>query len=280
MVELCYGQVFHKAPTITAIPGDIQAAIVAFNDVAGAVWVQPNGVVVRVDFGVGCGNSPCFTSIGAFGNERPKGVKGLVVEGIHKEVRIVEGAVADVLVFADFEPLESTIVGAVQAILGLVFNERVDFFGVTRSNGNAHSAQFAFWKSIFGGPLGPGFASVQGHVHTAAFAAGFEDPGPTAVFPHGADQLIGINRIHDKVSRTGSLVVVEHFGPGLAAVGGFVHAAVWAIAPRHADGRHVDGVRISGVNDNAVDVLGLFQANQLEGFSAVYRFEKAAAAGL
>ena len=53
-----------------------------------------------------------------------------------------------------------------------------------------------------------------------------------------------------------------------------------AVAPGHANGRHVDGVGISGVNDNAVDVLGLFQANQLEGFSAVHRFEEAAAAGL
>ena len=208
VVELSYGQIFHKAPAITAIPGDVQSAIVAFNDVAGAAWVEPNGVVVRVHLGVGGGDGPGFTAVRAFGHERPKGVQRLIVEGIHKEVRIVEGAVANVLVFADFEPLESAIVGAVQAVLGFVFDERVDFLGVAGGDGDAHSAQVALGQAILAGALGPRFAAVQSHVHAAAFAATFENPRPASVLPHGTDQLVGVDGVHDQVGRAGALVVV------------------------------------------------------------------------
>ena len=54
--------------------------------------------------------------------------------------------------------------------------------------------------------------------------------------PEGSVKDAGIIGIGSHIGNAGEIVFVESFLPGLAAVGGFVHAAIFAGAERAEDG--------------------------------------------
>ena len=68
-------------------------------------------------------------------------------------------------------------------------------------------------------------------------------------------------------------------GPGLAAVGGLVQAALAAALPERARGRDVHDVGIARVHHDARDVLGELEAHVAEGASAVFALIDAVAVG-
>ncbi len=101
---------------------------------------------------------------------------------------------------------------------------------------------------------------------------------PAALVGRG-QQDIGITRVEHHIGDAGVLADGQDSLPGLAAVGGFVQAAIAARPPERTLGRHVDSVRIAGIEDDAGDVLRLFQPHVLPGFAAIVGAVDAVAIG-
>src|SRR5262249_19890330 len=76
-------------------------------------------------------------------------------------------------------------------------------------------------------------------------------------------------RVDHQVDDTGPLVHEVNLLPGLAAVGGLVHAAVGARAVQPAQGADVDDVRVLRGDDDPADLVGLVQGHVLAGLAAV-----------
>src|SRR6266850_2224225 len=85
----------------------------------------------------------------------------------------------------------------------------------------------------------------------------------------GCQQNIGIAWIHDHVGNAGVLADLDEAGPILAAIGGFVEAAITAAFPQGSRGGDINNVAIARVDENFRNVLGLAQAHVVPGAAAI-----------
>ena len=96
---------------------------------------------------------------------------------------------------------------------------------------------------------GPPRLNVQGR-RSLSYAAAYED--------------LRVLRIHDEVGRADHPAVgldLERLRPGLAAVDRLVDAALVVRRVEVAERRHVDDVGVHRVDDDAADVVGVFEAH-------------------
>jgi len=152
-------------------------------------------------------------------------------------------------------------------LLGL--HQRVHHVRLVPGEIQADAAQFPLGKPLGMAQLFPGFAAVVGHVESAARPPRLEEPRPAAMLPHRSDQVPGIARIHHQVAGSGAGVDIEHLPPGLAAVGGLVHPAVFGVGPGVAQGSHVHHVRVGGIEQDGVNGPGILEAHASPGLAPI-----------
>ena len=139
-----------------------------------------------------------------------------------------------------------------------------------RVDGGDGQADFA---DIAGGEpdreLAPGLAGVLAFVDARFGAAADERGDAAAALIGGGVDDVGIGGV--ELGRSDARVFGdrEDEGPGLAAVGGLVEAALAARGPERALGRDVNDVGIARVDQDPADVLGLGEAHVGPGLAAV-----------
>ena len=119
--------------------------------------------------------------------------------------------------------------------------------------------------------LVPALAAVIGAPECAASAAAIEAASTTPTLIARREQHIAVRRIHGDVGEAGVFVDVLDLGPGLAAVGGLVDAAIGVRSKQMARRRHVHDLRIARINHDTRDRLHLLQPHIREGLAAVGR---------
>ena len=202
----------------------------------------------------------------------------LLIRGVRINVRVVKRSIPDLLPL-DQGPVQSAICGMVQTRLAR-FNQGVDHVRIGRADGQTNAAQFAGGQPFIFGQLFPVVPAVVGDVQAAPFSAAGEKPRLTAVRPQGGDQFVRVGWIDNHIGHAGALVDVELVRPGFAAVGGFVNAAVGAIAPSRPDGADPHGLVVGRVHDDPVDVARAFEAHQFPRGAAINAAVHPTAAGM
>src|SRR5205814_10537170 len=81
------------------------------------------------------------------------------------------------------------------------------------------------------------------------------------------------------VDPTGTVVKIENFLPGLAAIASAENAALGVFTVGVAESSDEGDVGIRGMDDDLADVAGVFQADIVRGFAAVVRTVNAVAEG-
>ena len=140
VVELREREVLDKAPGFAAVAADVQAAVVALNEVAGGLWRQPKRVVVGVNVAVAGNRLPAAAAVFGLGDEGPQRVNGILAKGVHVELAVVKRAVADVFGVADAGPIHAAVAAAVEGVFVLILDQRIDDVGVARGHSEADSA--------------------------------------------------------------------------------------------------------------------------------------------
>src|ERR1035438_3436670 len=105
---------------------------------------------------------------------------------------------------------------------------------------------------------------------------------PVAKPPRTCVQVLpaSMERVHDNVAAAGVVADFDQAGgPGLAAVGGLVQAALAAALPERSGGGHVHHVGIARIHHDAGDVLGELESHVVEGAPAVFALVDAVAVG-
>lgn len=143
----------------------------------------------------------------------------------------------------------------------------IDEVGVLRGDGQGDAPQIHGGNAVgYFAPGGPGiFGLEQARLGTAAD----EKADVAAALVGGGEKDIGIARVHDDFGDAGVFADGEDGFPGLAAVGGFVEAAVAAGRPKGTLGGDIDDLGIARVNKNSLDVLGVFQAGAGPGLAGI-----------
>src|SRR5256884_9918776 len=103
-----------------------------------------------------------------------------------------------------------------------------------------------------------------------AFASGPESPAFPAKIPHAREENLrvpGIHRDHRATRRR--IRTFQDFVPGFAAVGGFVDAAIFAVAPELARHAHVNCIAVFRVDQNPGNALGIGQSHVVPTVTAV-----------
>ena len=146
-------------------------------------------------------------------------------------------------------------------------NRRVHHIGILRRDSQADLAEVALGQALL--EPGPAAAAVgglvQGGLRSAAHIARYR----AVMLPGGRVQHVGITRIDNHIGHAGPLAAAQGFLPGVAAVGGFVQAALAAFAPQRAVHRRPHRVRVLRVHDDRGDVLGVLQPLVGPGVAAV-----------
>ena len=91
--------------------------------------------------------------------------------------------------------------------------------------------------------------------------------------------MLGLCGIDGDIGDAGVFVDDEGLGPGGAAVGALVDAALFVGTPEIAERRDVHDVGIGGMDDDAADVVGLLEAQMRPGGAAIHRLVDAIAPG-
>ena len=128
--------------------------------------------------------------------------------------------------------------------------------------------------------LGPRLAGIDGAPQRALRSAVDHAEVAALALVRGGQQDVGILGIHDHVGAAGVFADFdEALRPCLAAIGGFVEAALAAAFPERPRRRDVDHIRIARVHHDTRDVLGCLEAHVLPGAAGVFALVDAIAKG-
>src|ERR1019366_8960218 len=235
-------------PAMAAIVTAPQPAIVAGEDGVGVFGVDPNVVEIAVR-GVG-DRAEAAPSVGVGEEEGAAGLEDFVfVLGIDNQVGEVKGTPHLELAGIEGGPGFSAIVGAEQCAL-FALDGGVDGLRLAGRHGEGDAAVGFLGESfgVGGGEFGPMLAAVGGLEQPAAGAAGAKGPALPAEVPKRRIEGLGGTRIHGEHGAPGGSVGAgQDFAPRLAAVAGFVDAALVVIVPEMSGGAGEDGVAGGGV---------------------------------
>ena len=270
VIKLRQGQILHKTPGLAPVAGDGQAPVVAVDHKIRIVGMDPPGVMVRVHLIPGDQGGKGPAAVFALRDHPEKIVDAVFVGGIDINIRIIERAVADIFL-RDFPPFKAAVIGAVEGIF-LRLYQSVDNCRIVAGDRQTDPSQLSRRQPVFVGSFFPVFPAVIAEVEPGAGTAGFEEPGPAAVFPHCRDQLVGIGRVHHQVGRAGFVVHKEHFPPGFPAIDGLVDTPLGALPPGRSLRRHIGNRRIDRIEQQAVNIASVLQTEVLPGLAPVEAF--------
>jgi len=163
------------------------------------------------------------------------------------DVRVIEGALADVAVVVDQLPRRSRIVGTEESAF-LVLDEGVDPVRVRARDSDADAADHALGKPGIAGDLCPCVAAVRRLEQSAARTAARHLVFDPERFPQRGEHHVRCLAVDRNIDRPGLIVPEERLLPGLAAVCALENAAFVARRSVLAEGGDVNDVRVGGVD--------------------------------
>ena len=283
-VELRERQLVGVVPVLAAVVRDAHAVVVAQDDVLRVRGVDPHRVVVAAEPER---HRPGLAAVGGVRHADRQHVDVVRVVRVDADLHVVvAGPAADLLLVgahllpglaAVIRPVDFLAdhavarlafaqflqpVGIGHARLVRVLDVRVDNERVLRVDIQADAAQHAAGQAP--AELVPGLSGVGRLVDAAARASQVERPGQALLVVRGGIEDLRVLRIHDEVGRADHPAVgldLERLGPGLAAVDRLVDAALVVRGIEVAQRRHVDDVGVHRVDDDAADVMGVFEAH-------------------
>jgi hypothetical protein len=92
---------------------------------------------------------------------------------------------------------------------------------------------------------------------------------------HRGKQRVRRLPVDHQIDRAGAIVDVEHFLPGLPAVARAEDAALLVAREQMPHCGDINGLRVGGMNDDARDVMGVWETHQLPGLTGVRGLEDA-----
>ena len=117
--------------------------------------------------------------------------------------------------------------------------------------------------------FGPGGAAVDGFPERAAGASAVIAPPGAAALEAGCVDDLGVRRVYGDIVEAGVGIDVFGLVPRFAAIDGFEEAAFGVLPEEMAhDGGEYD-LGVGGIDGDAVDGLGVFEAEVCPGFAAV-----------
>ena len=195
---------------------------------------------------------------------------------IDAQMREIKRPLTRQRVFVDELPVVARIIRAPQHAFGRL-HERIHALGLARRDGNTDAPGDAGRQSR--AQLRPRAPVVGRAIETAVGAAAGERPRLAAIVPHARVERIGMLGIPGEIRCTTRRTDVERFRPGLAAVGGAVHAARLAIFPRIAERRNDRDIRIARIDQNLGDRCRIGEAEMFERLRTVGRAPHPVAVG-
>ena len=220
-----------------------------------------------------------LASIHRFPQRQVIDINGVAILRVSREVNVVPGAGNEVLVIAHMFPCVATIVGAVHPGVAFVFNQRPHPPRPRWRGRYGNLAHDSLWQTRVFADVSPRFAAVGGFVD-AAIGATARNLGKAAVrFPKGSINNTRVGRVNAQINRPRLVAAEQHLIPRLAAVGGFINAALWVRAKGMAEGGYIHNVGVGGVNTNFGDVAGIGQPHVAPALAGVGGFVHPVAVG-
>ena len=138
-------------------------------------------------------------------------------------------------------PARTPVGGTVDTSLVIgCLHHGVNHIGIHRTHIDADAANIATGQAAF--ELVPGGSSIDRFIERRLRATADVGEYLAHALMKSRIEHIGIQRIHYEVIAPGIGADLFYAGPGVAAVGGFIHAPVSAFAPYRSVGRHVDDI--------------------------------------
>src|SRR5215831_7186838 len=274
MVELGRRLVVNGAPGLATVEGDRRSAIARFDDAVGLGRVDPDAVMVAM------ARRQELEGLAAVGGPEQAGVLGVYgisVLRVRENGGEVPGALAEPSVIIDALPVLAAIVGAVQTAL-LRLDHRVYAFRVRRRDADVNTSEDTRRQSI-AGELLPAHTPVGRAVQATARTAAREVPRLATCLPERGVDGARIVWIEADIDRSGVLVLVEHLGPGLAAVGRAKDAAFRIRSEGVAECRDQHDIRIVRIDDHRPDLTRVLEAEMAPGLAAIDRAVHAISVG-
>ncbi len=274
IVKLGHGKIRFEDPVLGLVEALVDAAVASHPVMIVILRIDPDFVIVDVLVAAGQRRQRAAAIVRDHDVD-VHDVDALRVGRVHDYVRIVLalriGTVAAL-------PGDAVVGGAIEAAASLAgFDLRVDHARLRGRIRQADAAQFAHGHATC--YFIPSFARIDGAPQCALRSAVNQRVVFALSLVGGGQQNIGIARVHDHVGNAGVFADLDETGPVLAAISGFVEAAIAAALPQGSGGRDVNHVAIARVDENFGNVLGLAQAHVVPGTSAIFAFVHAVAIG-
>ncbi len=270
VVELGRRLVVVARPRRAAVDGDLRAPVVRDDHAVRVGRVDPQVVRVAVRHLDRVERLPAVHGAVHARVERVDGVRVLRV-GLH--VRVVPGALAQLVLAVRARPGGAAVVGAVDAALRLRLEDRPDPVGISRGDGHADLAHHTLGQAP--AQLRPRVAAVGRLVDAALPASGEDRPRLPLPAPHPGVQLPWVPRVHGERGRAGRVVDREHVLPRRAAILRAEDPALRVLPEGVPQRRDVDQVRVPRVHDDAADLPRLGEADERPRAPPVHRLPQA-----
>jgi len=240
----------------------VDPAIAAIDDVVGVGWVDPHGVMIGVKVRSAFGLER-FAAVFGVVKADAKNPDALVVIRVDSDVGEVHEAGIGV---GHFGPGLALVVAAIESGL-LRFHQGIDNVAVAAVDVETDAAE-VFFREAFGELL-PGGTAIGGAVDRTAWAAAIHAKGGAAALVGGSEDSVGIVDVHGDIVDAGVGIDRESLDPGLTAIDGFEYATFFVWPPEVTGGGYVDDVGVGGMDEDAPDVMGVFEAHVGPGLAAI-----------
>ncbi len=254
-----------ELPGRAGVPGLVDAAVAADQQVVGVGRVDPQRVVVDVAV-LALHPAPALAAVAGDLQEGVEHVDLVDVDRVADQLVVVLRAGAHLR--ALLLPGLAAVGGAEDAALAHGrLDDGVDHVRVDRGQVEADAALVDLRQPLLG--LAPGLAAVLGLPDGRARAAVDQGPDvPPPLVGAGVHQ-VRVAGVHVDLVDAGVLVDVQHPPPGRAAVGGLVQPAIPARAPQRPLRRHEHDIRVPRVDRDHADVLRLLEPELVPVLAAV-----------
>ena len=274
VVVLRERQVREEGPGRGAIKRAVEAAVVADQQVAGVVRIDPDDVVVDVHVPLAKRPQRLTAIVGDL-EDHVGNVDAIDVNRVGEDVAVIH--CTGVVVSAPL-PGDAVVGRAIDAALAIGrLDVGVKDVGVHRRDSQADAPELLVGQS--GGDLFPGLAAIGAAMDRAVGTAVDQRVETALPLVGRRDQHVGVARIEHDIGDAGVLGNLQHLRPRLAAVGRLVQPALAAGRPQRPLRGDVDGVAVPRVDDDPADVLGGLQPGIGPRTAAVFALVDAVAVG-
>ena len=262
-------------PGLAAVERDVRAAVVRLDHPLRVVGGDPEVVVVAVRIGDVPKRHATVRRAIQPRVHRPDRV-GIL--GVGKDLHVVPGALAELVVTVHVLPGRAAVVRAVHAAL-LGLDQGPHPRGLRTRHREPDIAEQPGRKPGVVSEFGPVLAAVGGLEDPAARTARNELPRPALRLPQRRVDDAGVPRVEHEVRHAGRVVSEQHVPPGLAAVRRLVDAPVRVGPERVAERAHIDGVGARRMDADPGDLLRLGEPEERPRPAAVGGLPDAVAVG-